>query len=46
MNVYGVIVGLRTFPIAEKPLVATGGSKDDTTPVAGGTMGDERNPGL
>ena len=30
LNVWGVTVGLRTFPIIEKPLVAAGGPREVT----------------
>ena len=51
MNVYDVIVGTRTFPIAEKPLLAAGGpgevndgdseGKDDPGRVDEGSGGGE-----
>ena len=52
-NVRDVIVGLRTFPITEKPLVATGGPdevndvggevKEDPRDVGEGSVGSEEN---
>ena len=48
-NVYDVIVGTRTFPIAEKPLLAAGGRdeggevKEDPGNVDEGSVGGEEN---
>ena len=43
---YGVITGLRTFPIVKKPLVATVGSGGGKTLLGGGPVEDEGNVGL
>ena len=41
-NVYDVIVGTRTFPIAEKPLLAVGGP-DEVNDEGGEVKGDPGN---
>jgi len=43
-NVHDVIAGLRTFPIVEKPPVATGGPDEVNDTVDEGSVGSEEDP--